>query len=589
MSNVNQFASPSLIKDIKPPVFKAESSNSAGNINSANVSTKLNSSQISSSSSFASSSSSSSNTGANSEQIISNLTNASNQAQTLVLQQKSNAHTAKSILDNEKLLLFNQPSSSTQPTSSSCSSLNAQHQQANETNNTTINQSQITTSNRKRRKQEFKLGAGDEPLVSYTMPTTNFLDTGRYLNENTNRLNQHSSQTLLKTSQRISKPLNSKQNKNSTNGVAMISTDYQEMQLMTNANRSSPGSSSLGSSQDTMNSCDDECKSAKQPRLSQNYVGNSYSLNNDCDDDDNEQIDYLDEEIQYAEFLNENENSNDSLLDDQQVDMLSKEFKYTCAKGLKWSAKPRAGSIPIRSIANSYKPNWKAKQHHFEKYSDIKLKDLINQNAPKTNQLNQSQLSPTCTSNQANIITHKDLVENLSEWRFHYVISQVNSLIDYENESMQLIDELDELLNNSDEIKSKYFQISDTTNSKSNNSLTGFNEISFKLKESIKANAQRHKYVNEQLDETHNLIKKLLQHKEKFKSYLLTSSFGQNQQKSSINSLDNGVNVNNSANGVNNVTNAKNNSTKKSGCGTDRSKKKKALKRHNSKSSNEIK
>jgi hypothetical protein len=352
-----------------------------------------------------------------------------------------------------------------------------------------------------------------------------------------------------------------------------------------------------------MNSFDDECKGAKQPRLSQNHVSNEhlhnhqqantfrFNRNTEYGDDDCERIDYSDEERHYAESMNGNENSNDSLLEDQEVEMLSKEFKYTCSSGLKWSAKPRAGSIPIRSITNSYKPNWKPNQHHYEKYSDIKLKELVNQNMQKANQLNQSQLSPTCTSNQTNLITHQDLVDNLSEWRFHYVISQVNNLIDYENESMQLIEELDELLNNSDEFKLKYFKISDTTdNNTINNSFTGFNEISFKLKESIKANAQRHKYVNEQLDETHNLIKKLLQHKEKFKNYLLTSSFSPSHQKNSTNNIDNGANVNNSANDVNSVINAKNNSTKKSSvsCGVERSKKKKALKRHSSKNSNEL-
>jgi len=596
-------------------VFKTDNNNNAGSLNSANMSSKVISNNISNSSSSlpsssstssSSSASSSSSSTATGEQTIINLTSASNQAHILALQQKPNAHMAKLIVDNDKFFLLNQPSSSTQPTSSTCTtSLNVQQPQANETTNTTVSQSQTTAPNRKRRKQEFKLGASDEPLVSYTMPTTNLLDTGRYLNENTNRLNQHSStHSLVKSSQRISKTFNSKQNKNLPNGVAIIA-DYEEMQVMVNTNRCSPGSSSIGSCQDTVNTCDDECKSAsaKQPRLSQNQGGNEHlqpqnfhlNRNTDCDDDDDdsEQIDYLDEERQYTELINGNENSIDSMLDDKQVEVLSKEFKYTCSNGLKWSAKPYAGSIPIRSIANSYKPNWKPNQHHYEKYSDIKLKDLVNQNTLKANQSSQGQLSPTCTSNQTNLITHKDLVDNLSEWRFHYVISQVNSLIDYENESMQLIEELDELLNNSDEFKLKYCNITDAMPNKNtyNNSFTGFNEISFKLKESIKANAQRHKYVNEQLDETHNLIKKLLQHKEKFKNYLLTSSFSPTHQKNSISNIDNIANVNNSANGVNNVTNAKNSSTKKSivSCGAERSeKKKKALKRHSSKNSNEL-
>jgi len=40
----------------------------------------------------------------------------------------------------------------------------------------------------------------------------------------------------------------------------------------------------------------------------------------------------------------------------------------------------------------------------------------------------------------------------------------------------------------------------------------------------IQANSQRHKHVNEQLDETQELIFKLFEHKEKFKNYLLMST-----------------------------------------------------------------
>lgn len=64
---------------------------------------------------------------------------------------------------------------------------------------------------------------------------------------------------------------------------------------------------------------------------------------------------------------------------------------------------------------------------------------------------------------------------------------------------------------------------------------------------SLKANNQRHKHVNEQLDEAQQLIHKLFDHKEKFTKYLLMSS--------------NDKSFNGSNNNSNSTINAKNNST----------------------------
>lgn len=97
-------------------------------------------------------------------------------------------------------------------------------------------------------------------------------------------------------------------------------------------------------------------------------------------------------------------------LDDESIKLLSKEFSYICKNGFKWAAKNKLR--PQIAITKYYKPTWKAKTNHYVKYSDIKMKD------------NNSYLKPSGGS-----ITHRELVENLNEWKFHYVVSQVNNLV----------------------------------------------------------------------------------------------------------------------------------------------------------------
>nr|QDF21424.1 histone deacetylase complex subunit SAP130-like protein [Brachionus koreanus] len=173
------------------------------------------------------------------------------------------------------------------------------------------------------------------------------------------------------------------------------------------------------------------------------------------------------------------------LLDDETVELLSKEFSYVDREGVKWTSKRQRHQF---SIDKYYAPSWKPKQNHFVKYSDVDLA-----------------LSPT-TNSQVNTVTRKQLVDNLNEWRFHCVISQVNDLMDYENESLEVMNEVGEFLKSSNFI--------------------GLSDICFKISESIKANSQRHKYVNEQLDESQIMIHKLFEHKEKYKNYLIISSGG---------------------------------------------------------------
>lgn len=170
-------------------------------------------------------------------------------------------------------------------------------------------------------------------------------------------------------------------------------------------------------------------------------------------------------------------------LDDETVKLLSKEFSYVASNGVTWTSKKNRSRI---AISKCYKTTWKPRNHHYLRYSDIKIKDKAKNN-------------PT-------IITQKELYNNLNEWKFHFVISQVKNLIGFENESLNVIDDIENLMQDK-----KFFD-------------SNYSDISIKINESIKANNQRHKHVNEQLDEAQQLIHKLFDHKDKFTKYLLMSS-----------------------------------------------------------------
>ena len=75
------------------------------------------------------------------------------------------------------------------------------------------------------------------------------------------------------------------------------------------------------------------------------------------------------------------------------------------SNGVKWVTKKRA-----QKAAQSQKNN-NPRKHHYIHYSDIKPE---NQND---------------NFNNSNTITQQELIENLNEWKFHFVISQVKTLV----------------------------------------------------------------------------------------------------------------------------------------------------------------
>ncbi|CAF0861354.1 unnamed protein product [Brachionus calyciflorus] len=110
--------------------------------------------------------------------------------------------------------------------------------------------------------------------------------------------------------------------------------------------------------------------------------------------------------------------SEEAYLDDETVELLSKDFSFVDRDGIRWTTKRQRSQF---SISKLYKPTWKPKQNHFVKYSDV--------NIYQTSSNTSLQSNTTYNSNNTKCLTRKELVDNLNEWKFHYVISQVNNLV----------------------------------------------------------------------------------------------------------------------------------------------------------------
>ena len=80
------------------------------------------------------------------------------------------------------------------------------------------------------------------------------------------------------------------------------------------------------------------------------------------------------------------------------------------SNGIKWVTKKRALKNHPQSKNNLSAGN--LRRHHYIHYSDIKPEISQNDNV-----------------NNSDTITQQELIENLNEWKFHFVISQVKTLV----------------------------------------------------------------------------------------------------------------------------------------------------------------
>ena len=88
---------------------------------------------------------------------------------------------------------------------------------------------------------------------------------------------------------------------------------------------------------------------------------------------------------------------------------------------MKWTSKSKTAQVGKAAIVNKVfcKPSWQSRSNHYVHYSDIQL------NSKESIGLLQSSSSSNGT------IMHKELLESLNEWKFHYILSQVNNLVSY--------------------------------------------------------------------------------------------------------------------------------------------------------------
>ncbi len=165
--------------------------------------------------------------------------------------------------------------------------------------------------------------------------------------------------------------------------------------------------------------------------------------------------------------------------------------------GLKWLTKRERQY----AISYYYKPqNTKSASqpaNHYMRYSDIKSTNnkhnstnlILNDQAALTSStrssINSNSNSQPQHQQQLNgRIVYKDLIENLNEWKFHYVISQINNLIDDENESLQEINDIYDLIHAYESKKATEAKLTQSKNSKVSNS--AFSDIVFKITEALK-------------------------------------------------------------------------------------------------------
>ncbi len=139
----------------------------------------------------------------------------------------------------------------------------------------------------------------------------------------------------------------------------------------------------------------------------------------------------------------------ESCLSEEEARLLSKEFRYVASNGVVWTSKRRRSEIPLAEKAV------KPRSYHYNRYADIKSSNDNRKTARKET------------------ISSKELAENLNEWKFHFVVSQVKSLITLENKSLEVIKDIEEYIEN-------------TATQLADDEQDTFADITVKINESIK-------------------------------------------------------------------------------------------------------
>ncbi|KAL1124311.1 hypothetical protein AAG570_002079 [Ranatra chinensis] len=130
------------------------------------------------------------------------------------------------------------------------------------------------------------------------------------------------------------------------------------------------------------------------------------------------------------------------------------------------------------SLLNSYRHNWKSRNNHFIRYTDIKVKDEK-------------------ISTLSEIANQKHALQKLNGWKIYHLGSQMEDMVNSETEFFDMYISLLSFLERK-QVKTE-----------SNELDKGIN----RLKERIKANLQRSRVVKDQMLEAKSQVMKLCDHK----------------------------------------------------------------------------
>jgi len=146
--------------------------------------------------------------------------------------------------------------------------------------------------------------------------------------------------------------------------------------------------------------------------------------------------------------------------------------------------KPSANYIrdkPHMSLLNSYRHTWKSRHNHFLRHSDVRPRG---DSSPTVNEL----------ANQ------KYIMQKINGWKIYHLTSQMEDVIDMENELTTRLSSLQKKLDK--------------------HSLNEVSKDVVKVQELIKANLQRSKVIQDQVRESKDHALELFEHKSRVSDIL---------------------------------------------------------------------
>ena len=226
----------------------------------------------------------------------------------------------------------------------------------------------MSSASRKRRKQEIKK-QGDETTVSYNTNPLSNNNALAYANASSlalKVLNENSKMTIeptrtLKTGQYDS------------SATATMNGPLASASSNTPAKYLEDDDAIYDSDEEVSTSASNAAKHppSKIPRLCPPVQASSTQNRVDEPNKPTIKLEQRDPSNVNSVEMKEASDDDEACLDDEDVQRLSKEFRYISSNGLSWAAKK---CKPASAFNKAYRTNWKARSYHYTRYSDIKVK-----------------------------------------------------------------------------------------------------------------------------------------------------------------------------------------------------------------------